>query len=121
MVREFFAAVQIVEEPTIYDHLLLSLRPKDVVATFNWDPLIVQAELRLRQAGVHQLPQVVFLHGNVAIGVCLEHSEAGMVGGRCFTCREPLEPSPLLYPVTEKDYESNAFIAHRLARPALGP
>jgi len=112
VVSEFFAAVQIVEDPTIYDHLLLSLRPKDVVATFNWDPLIVQAELRLRQAGVHQLPRVVFLHGNVAIGVCLEHSKAGMVGGRCVTCREPLTPSPLLYPVTEKDYESNAFIAH---------
>jgi hypothetical protein len=112
VVREFFAAVEIVDEPTIYDHLLLCLRPKDVVATFNWDPLIVQAEMRLRLAGVHRLPQVVFLHGNIAIGVCLEHSEAGMVGGKCFSCGAPLEPSPLLYPVAEKDYESNEFIAH---------
>ena len=111
-VHEYFASLQIPERATIYDRLLLGLREKDLVASFNWDPLIVQAEARLRLMGFHALPRVVFLHGNVAIGVCLEHSKAGMSGDNCDVCGKRLEPSPLLFPVTEKDYESNAFINH---------
>lgn len=111
-VRRYFGTLQIGEETTIYDRLLLGLRDKDLVASFNWDPLIVQSEERLRLMGIHSLPRVVFLHGNVAIGVCLEHSTAGMAGGVCEVCGQRLEPSPLLYPVTEKDYESNGFIRH---------
>lgn len=38
--------IQIPERPTIYDQLLLNLRPKDLIATFNWDPLISQAYKR---------------------------------------------------------------------------
>ncbi|MGI8727489.1 MAG: hypothetical protein ACR2K6_07400 [Solirubrobacterales bacterium] len=90
-VRKYFAAVQIGDEPTIYDHLLLGLRPKDLVATFNWDPLI-EAEMRLRRAGISQLPQVVVLHGNVAISACVAHQTAGLTDGRCSACGEPLEP-----------------------------
>jgi hypothetical protein len=111
-VREYFASVEIGDEPTIYDNLLLGLRPKDVVATFNWDPLIVQAEMRLRASGATGLPHVVFLHGNVAISACMEDETAGLTGGRCRECGKPLEPVPLLYPVTEKNYESNAFIKY---------
>lgn len=112
IVRDFFATVEIGDEPTIYDHLLLGLRPKDLIATFNWDPLMVQAEMRLRLEGVNDLPQVVFLHGNVAIYVCLDDAKAGLAGDRCPTCGKQLEPSPLLYPVTEKNYEDNAFIKY---------
>jgi hypothetical protein len=119
-VRDFFAAVQIGDEPTIYDHLLLGLRSKDLVATFNWDPLMVQAEMRLRLEGVESLPQVVFLHGNVAIYVCLADAKAGLAGERCPTCGEELEPSPLLYPVTEKNYEDNDFIKHAWDRLRWG-
>ncbi|MHA1748548.1 MAG: hypothetical protein ACTSXN_02865 [Promethearchaeota archaeon] len=36
------------ESPTIYDYLILSLRKKDVIATFNWDPLLVQAAWKNR-------------------------------------------------------------------------
>jgi len=110
IVRDYFAGVEIGDDPTIYDHLLLSLRSKDLIATFNWDPIIVQAEMRLRAMGATALPQVVFLHGNVAISVCMEDKTAGLTGERCRDCGKPLEPVPLLYPVTEKNYEADAFI-----------
>ncbi len=112
IVRDYFAAVEIDDAPTIYDHLLLGLRAKDVVATFNWDPLIVQAEMRLRAAGIANLPQVVFLHGNVAITACMDDRNAGLVGAVCPDCGRKMEPVPLLYPVTEKNYESNNSIRH---------
>lgn len=31
------------DQPTIYDLLIISLRKKDAIATFNWDPLLLQA------------------------------------------------------------------------------
>jgi hypothetical protein len=34
----YFSSLRLFETPTIYDHLILGLRPKDVIATFNWDP-----------------------------------------------------------------------------------
>lgn len=37
-VYEYFECLELPDEPTLYDHLVLSLRAKDVVATFNWDP-----------------------------------------------------------------------------------
>jgi hypothetical protein len=46
-VREYFAQLELPVEPTIYDALLLSLRDKDAVFTFNWDPFLFQAHLRL--------------------------------------------------------------------------
>lgn len=112
IVWDYFAGIEIGDEPTIYDHLLLGLRSKDLVASFNWDPLIVQAELRLRAMGVADLPQVVFLHGNVAITACMEHRVQGNVGDSCPGCEATTEPVPLLYPVTKKNYEENPFIAY---------
>ena len=38
-VYNYFASMQLPDYPTIYDHLVLSLRNKDFIATFNWDPL----------------------------------------------------------------------------------
>ena len=115
-VRDYFSDVEIVEATTIYDHLLLSLRPKDLVATFNWDPLLVQAHHRLTRAGARDLPEMAFLHGNVAVGACSEHDVQGEMGARCFTCDKLLEPLPLLYPVTEKNYEADPFISRAWAR-----
>ncbi len=34
-VRRYFSDLELPDVPTIYDHLVLSLRPKDVIATFN--------------------------------------------------------------------------------------
>jgi hypothetical protein len=50
-------------EPTIYDHLVLSLRPKDLIATFNWDPFLYQAFVRNGHVG--DMPYLAFLHGTM--------------------------------------------------------
>jgi len=36
VIDEYFETLN-ADTPTLYDHLILSLRPKDVIATFNWD------------------------------------------------------------------------------------
>lgn len=43
---DYFASLEIPDYPTIYDYLILSLTGKDVIATFNWDPLLIQAYKR---------------------------------------------------------------------------
>lgn len=107
-VRDYFSSLELPDTPTLYDYLVLSLRPKDLIVTFNWDPLLPQAFQRWRHLG-SVLPKLAFLHGNVDISVDVE-------GRRCrFTadCRgsEPnFKPSQLLYPVENKDYNSDAFI-----------
>lgn len=119
-VREHFADVEIPGAPTIYDLLLLGLRKKDLVATFNWDPLLAQAHNRLISAGASGLPEIVYLHGNVGISVCLQDRTTGPPGLLCPTCDRPLGPVPLLYPVTEKNYEANDFIKYAWAQLRWG-
>lgn len=107
-VQRYFADLQLPDEPTVYDYLLLSLRPKDLVATFNWDPFLAQAFQRNRFAA--PLPQVAFLHGNVEVGYCREHRRSGWIADVCDSCGVALEPTPLLYPVRDKDYTADPFI-----------
>jgi hypothetical protein len=107
-VCEYFAAIQISEEPTLYDYLLLGLRRKDLIATFNWDPLLVQAMQRNSSLG--ELPHVVFLHGNVAIGVCLEDRIKGPADSICSKCDKTFQPAKLLYPISQKGYDADPFI-----------
>lgn len=45
-VHDYFKDMRLPDEPTIYDYLVLSLRPKDLIATFNWDPFLYQAFIR---------------------------------------------------------------------------
>lgn len=71
-IREYFLALEIPDRPTIYDMLLLALRKKDLVATFNWDPLLLQAYQRAARI-TKDLPELAFLHGNVMVGYCREH------------------------------------------------
>lgn len=104
----YFAAMQLPEQVTLYDLLLLSLREKDVIATFNWDPFLAQAFRRNRS--IRRLPKILFLHGNVEIGVCREHRRSGFIEQRCSVCGKPMEPSHLLFPVKHKDYTSDPFI-----------
>jgi len=109
----YFAELELPDEPTLYDILLLSLREKDVIATFNWDPFLMQALVRLTQSGIRisALPQLRFLHGNVAVGFCGRHPEArGFPMGACPECGRPLGSTRLLYPVEHKDYQSDPFI-----------
>lgn len=104
----YFAAMQIPSEATLYDLLLLSLREKDVVATFNWDPFLAQAFRRNRS--IQRLPRILFLHGNVEVGACREHRRSGFVEQKCSVCGNPMEPSRLLFPVKHKDYTTDPFI-----------
>jgi hypothetical protein len=117
-VREDFAQLELPDEPTIYDALLLSLRDKDAVFTFNWDPLLFQSILRLIRAGVPgtALPTTWFLHGNVAVGHCDEHPQVRNVPGTlCKYCGGPLMASRLLFPVEHKDYQDGSMIEREWA------
>ena len=104
----YFAGMRIPEETTLYDLLLLSLREKDLIATFNWDPFLAQAFRRNRS--IQRLPRILFLHGNVEVGACREHRRSGFIEQRCSVCGNPMGPSRLLFPVKHKDYTTDPFI-----------
>lgn len=107
-ISEYFGSLEIGLRPTLYDHLVLSLRKKDFIASFNWDPLLLQA---YRRNARFELPRLLFLHGNVEAGYCEKDRTAGNLGARCSKCQNQLTPSPLLYPIRKKDYAANTFIA----------
>ena len=71
-IREYFSGLELPSQPNIYDLLLLALRKKDLVATFNWDPLLLQAYQRACKL-TNDLPNMAFLHGNVLVGYCRSH------------------------------------------------
>ena len=54
-VADYFSSLELPDEATIYDKLLLSLRRQDAVFTFNWDPFLFDAYLR--NANVVDLPE----------------------------------------------------------------
>jgi hypothetical protein len=92
-VYEYFYRLSLPSNLTIYDRLILSLRGKDVIATFNWDPLLALAFRRNSHMG--DLPRVVSLHGNVAIGICEKDKVKGINGAMCGFCGDRLQPSNL--------------------------
>ena len=108
-VSDYFRSLRLPSKPTVYDYLVLSLRPKDVIATFNWDPFLFAAGMRNHRAA--PMPKILFLHGNVAVGVCLVDHRKGPSGSLCARCHRPLEDTKLLYPVGAKDYASDPYIA----------
>jgi hypothetical protein len=108
-VHAYFKAMELPETPTLYDYLLLSLRDKDYIATFNWDPFLARAFIRNRE--VASLPRILFLHGNVEIEICLSDRTKAFRGDTCRKCGGSLAPSKLLFPVRQKNYKSDSFIA----------
>jgi hypothetical protein len=106
--HEYFSQLSIPEEATIYDYLVLSLREKDMIASFNWDPFLALSWKR--NSRVAKLPKIVFLHGNVEMGICLKDRVKNFKENKCKTCGEALSPTPLLYPVKQKNYNSHSFI-----------
>lgn len=108
-IYQYFINLDLPSQPTIYDHLVLSLRPKDLIATFNWDPFLYYACFRNHRHA--SLPHTVYLHGNVAVGHCLSDKAKGMVGYSCNKCGRPYEPSKLLFPVLKKNYDKDPFIS----------
>jgi len=108
VVDRYFSSLALPEEPTVYDALVLSLRPKDFIATFNWDPLLYQACARNHKLA--QLPAVAYLHGNVAVGYCFRDRKKGLRGSRCSVCGEMFTSSRLLFPVHRKGYSADPYI-----------
>lgn len=109
LIRKYFSKLEILDEPTVYDYLLLSLREKDFIATFNWDPFLIQAYRR--NGKFFKLPKLLFLHGNVEVGYCENGCIKGNNGNYCSKCKEKLVQSNLLYPIGDKNYELDKFIS----------
>lgn len=108
-IKNYFGNMQLPEEPTIYDYLILSLRSKDHIATFNWDPFLYQAFCRA-QKFTKNLPFMSFLHGTVALGYSQEDKRSGPIGYQCRVDGGVFEPVPLLYPIHQKNYNDNDFV-----------
>ncbi|MBL4613474.1 MAG: hypothetical protein JKY27_01170 [Magnetovibrio sp.] len=110
-VFNYFTELRLPKEPTIYDHLVLSLRSKDLIASFNWDPFLIQAMGRCSL--IAEPPHCLHLHGNVATGYCFQHERPsiGDRGENCRQCAEPFVDSQLLYPVAQKNYTADPLIA----------
>lgn len=110
-VFNYFTELRLPNEPTIYDHLVLSLRSKDLIASFNWDPFLIQAVRRC--IPIAKPPLCLHLHGNVATGYCVRHKPVsiGDRGNNCRRCGERLVDSRLLYPVAQKNYTADPLIA----------
>lgn len=111
VVFNYFSDLALPSEPTLYDHLVLSLQPKDVIATFNWDPFLIQAVRRTTVVQGENHPHICFLHGNVAAGYCAVDEVLGVRGGRCSQCRKVFEACKLLYPVSTKRYDDDPAIS----------
>jgi len=112
-IYKYFKGLQIPDELTIYDKLVLSLREKDLIASFNWDPFLGLAYQRNRH--IKRLPQIAFLHGNVFVGICKEHKTKGFTNCTCSKCGKIFEKVDLLYPIKDKDYSSSEFIKEEWA------
>ena len=107
-VRRYFLRLELPDSVTPYDLLILGLREKDAIFSFNWDPLLLQA-LR-RSSGVASVPSVHFLHGCVDVALCSSCKVKSNAGIPCPKCSGKMEPSKLLFPVTDKDYDSDPVI-----------
>ena len=109
LVREYFAILELPPSPTIYDYLILSLREKDFIATFNWDPFLLQAAKR--NVHVSPQPRLAFLHGCALLGVCDQDRLKAPMPADCSKCGKKLRPSRLLFPIKDKDYAEDPHIA----------
>ncbi|MFI5151503.1 MAG: hypothetical protein ACHQRM_17380 [Bacteroidia bacterium] len=107
-VCEYFKDMELPNEATIYDYLVLSLRPRDLIATFNWDPFLFQAFCRNQK--IADMPRLAFLHGNVAIGYSEKDKRCGPAGMYAKATGNYMEPTRLLYPVDKKNYTDDEFI-----------
>jgi hypothetical protein len=108
-IQNYFYSLELPDSPTLYDHLVLSLRPKDVIATFNWDPFLAQAIMR-NISIIEKPPTILFLHGNVTYAYCAECKVGYPLKDKCIECGKPLLSAPLLYPVKEKNYQTHPVI-----------
>lgn len=107
-----FSEFVIPDEPTVYDYLLLSLRSKDFIFSFNWDDLLIQAYQRAWKI-TKDLPQLVFLHGNINVGMCSDcDSVETLRNVRCRKCGGKLNRPKILFPIKEKNYGDDLYIKY---------
>ena len=118
VIDAYFYRLEIPDEPTLYDHLILSLRDTDIIATCNWDPLLIQACIRNKNAGL-TMPKVLYLHGNVGVGYCEQDKLYGLTKPACPKCKKAYKNTPLLYPIKKKNY-GNPFIKKQWKSLQLG-
>ena len=119
-IRQYFDTLKLPDEPTIYDVLIISLTKKDLIASFNWDPLLIQALQRCHNI-TQDLPEVVFLHGNVWewYAVASDGTMTGVFAQDEYpyhgayirtSSGQSCKSVPLLYPIKNKDYHKNNYI-----------
>ena len=109
-VRSYFESMKLPDQPTIYDYLILSLRDRDLIATFNWEPFLFHAWNRNRKL-TDNLPCISFLHGSVSIGYSDKIKRGGPSGAYLPDKEVYFEPTRLLYPVEQKNYTNDDFIS----------
>lgn len=105
---QYFSRLELPDQPTIYDYLILSLREKDIIATFNWDPFLYWAFMR--NANVVDPPIFLFLHGNTAVSYRFDPDgmpRSSPISPTQGTLPDGLHRAPLLYPVRMKNYQSD--------------
>lgn len=108
-IRAYLNEFILPDAPTVYDFLILALREKDVIATFNWDPLIVQAYARAASI-TSRLPKLLFLHGNVAVKYAGSGPRTRIYMDQCDAMPKDAKILPLLYPIANKEYSKNTAI-----------
>ena len=106
LVRKKYASLELPEEFTILDRLVLSLTPNDAIVSFNWDDLLIQAYQRMSEfVPEKMLPVLAFPHGNAQAVYNNKH----YTSKRIVTGANWID-SPLNMPVDEVDYKSDIFI-----------
>jgi hypothetical protein len=110
-VEDYFSHLVLPRYPTIYDLLLLSLRGKDAIFTFNWDPFLPDAYDRVAgKVPPSNLPNIFHLHGNVRVAFCEQCHTATRKAESCLGCGGNVTPTRLLYPVEKKDYAASPYL-----------
>lgn len=112
IIENYFREMELPANPTIYDYLVLGLRKEDVIATFNWDPFLLQAHRRNRD--VADLPDIRFLHGCISFRTCTEHDILGEPYENCPKCNCDLIEGRILFP-DDKNYDDRLIARDWLA------
>ena len=100
-VHNYFQKLMIPDDVTLYDYLVLSLNDKDAILSLNWDPFSLQAYRRNIDVG--NLPQLIFPHGNVGVGIYYDCKIKGYkLTAYAITAFKPFSDMPLLFPVGRK-------------------
>lgn len=106
LIREKYESLQLPDEFTILERLVMSLTADDAIISFNWDDLIVQAYNKAKEfIPMTLLPNLYFPHGNAQ--ACYNEHRYG-------SSRNPdnigMKPSPLNMPIDDLEYKNDLFI-----------